>query len=135
MFKLTKPRSTKGLAILLAKIAENKLADEVLILDLSKIETAPSEFFVICSCDSDIQARAVTDEVLNACRELDLSKPRIEGVDTGQWILVDSFDVIMHIMNKETRNYYKIEKLWGDGKFYKLDDDGKPKALKNTDED
>lgn len=133
MFKLAKPRSTKGLAVMLAKIAENKLADEVLILDMSKIETSPSDFFVICSCDTDIQARAITDEVLNICRLLDLSKPRIEGVDTGQWILIDSFDVIMHIMNKETRQYYKIERLWGDAKFYKLDESGKPKAIKNND--
>jgi ribosomal silencing factor RsfS len=49
-----------------------------------------------------------------------ISKPRVEGDETSDWILIDFFDVVVHIMNKESREFYKIEQLWNEAVFYKF---------------
>lgn len=113
-------RNSRELARFLGKILNEKLAQNILILDLSNIETAPANFFVICSCDSDVQMRAIANEVVQKCKEISLEKPRIEGIDSKQWILVDFFDVVLHIMYYETRRFYNLERLWSDGNFYKI---------------
>jgi len=118
--KLTKPRTSKTLASFCAKLTEEKLAHEVLILNLTEIEVSPSDFFVICSCDSDVQINAVVDEILNQCRELGIKKPRVEGIKGGYWVILDFFDLVVHIMHQKAREYYKLEKLWGDAIFSKL---------------
>lgn len=111
---------SKKLAKFLATLAIEKIAQNVVILDLTQIETAPANFFVLCSCDSDAQMRSIVDEVLNKTKDFGISKPRIEGLDSKQWILVDYFDVVLHLMQYETRKFYNIERLWADGSFYKL---------------
>lgn len=125
MPSIGKPRSTKGLAQFCARIADEKIAQDILILDMSKIDFAPTDFFVICSCDTDIQARAVADEIYSKCRELKLIRPRMEGYEAGQWVLLDFFDVVVHVMQSSVRDYYRLEKLWGDAVFYKLSSSGK----------
>lgn len=122
--KIGKPRTSKGLAAFCAKIADEKLGTDILILDLSAIEGAPSDYFVICSCDSDVQIRAITEAVKTKCRELDMKLPRHEGTAESEWALLDFFDVVMHVMHKKTRDYYKLEKLWGDAVFSQITDTG-----------
>ena len=123
--KFGKPRSTKGLATLCARIADSKIADDILILDLNKIDPSPADFFVMCTCNSDVQARALVNEVEAVCKVVGVQKPRIEGYENAEWVLLDFFDVIMHIMMPQARDYYKLEKLWGDAKFYRLAAGGK----------
>ncbi len=125
MAKYTKPRTSKTLASFCAKIAEEKLANDVLILNLTGIEISPSDFFVICSCVSDVQINAVVDEILNQCRGLGIKRPRVEGIKGGYWIILDFFDVVVHIMHQKARVYYKLEKLWGDAVFSKISKSGK----------
>lgn len=124
MIKIGKPRTSKGLATFCAKLANEKKAENIYILDLSKIDIAPAEYFVICSTNSDIQSRALTDIVVKTCKNLHIDKPKIEGLDSANWILLDFFDVVFHIMLDNTRSFYKLENLWGDAKFYKLNDKG-----------
>ena len=127
--KIGRPRTIKGLATFCARIADSKLAERTVILDLSKIETAPTDFFVLCSCNSEVHVKAVVDEVLDTCSNLSMIKPKIEGLDSSEWVLLDFFNVVMHVMLEESRDYYKIEKLWGDAQFYEIDEAGKPKLL------
>jgi ribosome-associated protein len=127
--KIGKPRSSKGLAVFCARIAEGKLAHDTIILNLTNIETSPSDFFVLCTCDSDVQMKAVANDILRQCKDTGIDKPGIEGLDGGFWILLDFFDVVMHIMIKDARKFYKLEKLWGDAKFLKLNEEGKPVTL------
>lgn len=122
MTKLSKPRSSKGLAVLCARIAEDKLAHDTLILELSKIEVAQCDYFVICSCDSDVQVRAIADEIQYSVKKLDFNPPRMEGLEASQWVILDFFDVVVHIMLKSSRNYYKLEKLWADSQFMHLNE-------------
>ena len=131
MAKLGKPRSTKGLAVLCAKVAENKIAKNILLLNLTAIDSAPADYFVICSCDSDNQIRAVVGEIESTCRDLGIQKPKIEGLhESASWVLADFFDVVMHIMLPTARSFYQLEKLWGDAEFKKVDEAGKTKAVK-----
>lgn len=120
MSKYGKPRSSKGLATLCAKLADDKLASEIIIVNLSEIEFAPADFFVICSCDSNIQVEAVVSNIDSTLKDLDLDRPRIEGMGSKEWVLLDLFDVIVHVFQRDIRNYYKLEKLWGDGQFFEL---------------
>lgn len=130
MYKIGKPRSTKGLAVLCARLADSKLAKDIIILNLEKLENAASDFFVVCSCDSTTQVEAIVDSIYRQCTEFGLSKPRAEGIGVNEWVLLDFFDVVVHIMLKNTRNFYKLEKLWADGQFLQLNSNGEPKSVK-----
>jgi ribosome-associated protein len=125
LIKLIKPRTAKILAANIAKIAAEKLAHNILILDLTKIESAPADYFVICTANSTPQTKAIFDEIYYQIKSLDIPLPKTEGLDSMEWILLDYFDVVVHIMTETTRNYYKIEKLWSDAKFSTLDESGK----------
>ena len=130
MLKLGKPRTSKGLAVFCCKIAEEKLVSDILILDLTDIEHNPADFFVICTCEVENHLIAVAKEIDGKCKELNIPLPRVEGLNKSSWALLDFFDVVIHLMLPNSRKYYKLEKLWGDAKFYQLNKDGKPRALK-----
>ena len=130
MIKVGKPHSTKGLALFCAKIAANKIAEDILIMDLSAIEYAPADYFMICSCKSETQVRAVTEEIDIQAKYHDIDKPRIEGMDASQWVILDYFDVVVHVMHSQARDFYKLEKLWGDAAFYRINEEGKERAVK-----
>lgn len=131
--KIGKPRTTKGLAVFCARVAEEKIAKNTIIMELTGIDVAPSDYFVICTCDSEVQIKALIDEILIKCRDVGVKRPRIEGNNTLRWVLMDFFDVILHIMLPDTRSFYQLEKLWGDAKFMIIDDGSKTKVVKPTD--
>lgn len=120
MANYKKPQTARGLAVLCARLAEDKIAQDILLMNLKKVESSPTDYFVICTCESENQIRAITDEVLKTCGELDIKKPRVEGYQSTQWILMDFFDVVFHVMQTKSREYYNIEKLWGDAQFLQL---------------
>lgn len=122
MIKLTKPRSSRSLAITIATIAQSKLATDILILDLRKVDTAPADFFVICSTTNPIQTKSVFEEIYYKIKSLDVPLPRFEGLESLEWVVIDYFDVVVNIMSENARNYYKLEKLWSDAKFLALDE-------------
>lgn len=129
MAKISKPKTSRQLATFVAKICDEKIANDIIIIDLSTIDTAPADFFVLCSCDSQPQVGAIADEIYDRSRLAGLSKPRAEGIEEKEWVLVDFFDVVAHIMLKQSREYYRIERLWADGTFYVLSEAGKLKKL------
>lgn len=124
----SKPRTVKGRAVLCARLAQEKLAHDILMLDLGDIEAAPAEYFVIASVDSDAQLRAAADSIEDAMRSLGLGSPRSEGRGTSTWVILDYFDIVVHLMLATTREFYKLERLWGDAKAYTLTEKGTAKA-------
>lgn len=122
--------SGAGLAGTAALAAFDKKAEDIVVLDLTDIESAPSDYFVICTCSSTTQVKAVGTAVENTCREIATQLPRSEGWET-EWIIIDCFDVVVHVMTTEAREFYKLEKLWGDAKFSRLSEEGKLIAEKN----
>lgn len=123
MIKLTKPRTSRSLAITIAKVAQSKLATDILILDLRKIDSAPADFFVMCTTNNPSQNKAVFEEIYYSIKQFDISLPRYEGLDSTEWAVLDYFDVVVNIMSEKARNYYRIEKLWSDAKFLTLNED------------
>lgn len=128
MATLTKPRSQKGKAVLIGRLSQEKLAHDILLLDLTAIESAPSDFFVILTVDSDSQARAVVDVISQGMKTVGLGLSKQEGKGSTHWVIMDYFDIIVHIMQPDARDFYKLERLWGDAKAYTLTSGGVAKA-------
>lgn len=129
---IPKPRTVKGRAVLCARLAQEKQAHELLLLDLTTVETSPADFFVIVSVDSDAQLKAVSDNIEDTMRKMGFGSPRSEGRGTSTWVILDYFDILVHIMVKATRDFYKLERLWGDAKAYTLTESGTAKATTVT---
>lgn len=114
---------SQKLAVLCAQLADDKLANYIVVLDLNELESSPASFFVLCSCESTAQVNAVKDLILENAKNYRLVKPRVEGDEISEWVVIDFFDVVVHIMLQELRDFYKIEKLWSDAKFYTVNND------------
>ncbi len=123
MAKITKPRDSRQLAIQIAHLASNKLAENILILDMRKIDSAPADYFVICSALSTSQSKAIYEEIYITIKNMGIALPKTEGTESMDWIVLDYFDVVVHIMSVESRSYYKLERLWSDAKFQTIEDD------------
>lgn len=104
----------KKLAQLCRDLAENKKAEDVVVLDVSKLSSV-TDYFVIATGTSDPHLRAIENEVLDRLREEHGVRPNNTDSQAGaNWVVADFFDVILHIMKPETRALYDLEGLWGD---------------------
>ena len=99
--------------MLCAKAASDKKAEDIIILDVRKISSI-ADYFIICTAASTRQIKAVYENIDKAVSAAGESPYHIEGTDSSQWVLIDCFDVVIHIFNEESRNYYSLERLWGD---------------------
>ena len=115
----------KTLARRIAALALTKKAHDVTVMDLRKI-TDVSDFFVICSGDSDTQVRAIADAVADGTEEIGISPWHREGLSQRQWVLLDYVDVVVHIFHRDTRKFYALEKLWGDARVEVVEDSPTP---------
>ena len=95
------------LASQIAQIALNMKGDQILSIDVKKL-TSITDYFIICSAETDIQVKAIADSVR---RNTDHKPIRVEGYEQLNWILLDYIDVIVHIFRTTERNYYQIETL------------------------
>ena len=104
----------KQLAQWCREYADNRKAENIVILDVSAL-SAVTDYFVICSATSEPHMRAISDEIANILREEHGLRPRaIDGTLQTAWIVMDYFDVIVHIMKTDVRAKYDLEALWGD---------------------
>ena len=108
---------------MIAELIKSKKGYDIKILDLRKLSGGIADCFVVCSAAADKQVKAIADEV-----DVELDKQGIrcfhkEGYETLNWIILDYFDVVVHVFRAEARNYYNLEKLWGDAKVIKIADD------------
>jgi ribosome-associated protein len=100
--------------------ADDKKACDLLALDISKIASFAS-YFLFCTGDSSRQMQAIADEIEKKLKEAGIRPSHIEGYQNSEWILMDYFDLVIHIFSKEARDFYDLERLWRDGK--RLDTD------------
>lgn len=111
--KLKNP--TDELTELVIKGLQEKKGHEIVCLDLRELKTSVADMFIICHGDSNTQvealARSVEEEVFKETGEDPVYK---EGAENAQWILLDYINVVVHIFQKEFRDYYGIERLWAD---------------------
>lgn len=107
---------SKKLALLCRKLADNKKAENIVVLDVRKLSSV-TDYFVLISGTSHPHLRAIVEEIMGSLKEdHDLRPARSEGYKSGTWVVLDYFDVIVHIMLDETRAHYDLEGLWGDAK-------------------
>lgn len=105
---------SKKLARFCREAADDKKAEDISVLDVRKVSTV-TDFFVIASGTSDPHVRAITNAIQDTLREKhDLSALSVDGDSTGGWVVLDYFDVIVHVMRKDTRDRYDLEGLWRD---------------------
>ena len=88
------------------------------ILDLKKIETAVCKYFVICSGTSNTHVSSIADSVKKIVSKEMQEKPwHIEGLNTSEWVLLDYSDIVVHVFQEKTREFYRLEDLWGDAEI------------------
>jgi len=101
---------------------QEKKGNDIVRLDLRNIFSSVSDYFVICHADSTTQVKAIANSVEDEIFKATQQKPwRKEGLEYGEWILLDYIDVVVHIFRTDKREFYGVEDLWGDAeiKFYK----------------
>jgi ribosome-associated protein len=128
MAKTEKParRSTgsKKLSGDVAKAVEaalDKKASEIVVLDL-RHTPAFTDFFVLCSGQNQRQVKAIADAIEESLRAERVRPAHIEGYDRAEWILMDFFAFIVHVFTPQTREFYSLERLWGDAKRIEVGD-------------
>jgi ribosome-associated protein len=105
---------TQELAREAARLTLTKRAEDVVILDLRALDGV-CDFFVIATGHSEIQVRAIADAVEEGLRESRRIKPwHSEGFEARRWVLLDYVDVVVHVFHARAREYYLLDKLWGD---------------------
>jgi ribosome-associated protein len=88
----------------------------ITVLDLTAIENTITSFFVICDGDSNVHVDAISDSIEEFVAKKINEKPNhVEGRESAQWILLDYFDVVVHVFQRPARNFYNLESLWADG--------------------
>lgn len=107
---------SKKLALLCRKLADDKKAEDLLVLDVRKLSSV-TDYFVLASGSSQPHLRAIVESIESGLREQhDLRPARKDGATAGNWVVLDFFDVIIHVMHTETRQRYDLESLWNDAK-------------------
>lgn len=91
-------------------------AKRIVKIDLRKLYDAPTDYFIICEAESNVQVRAITDSIYRKVKEnLQITPSHIEGGLLSTWIVMDYFDTVVHVFLRETRAFYELEDLWSDG--------------------
>ena len=110
--RLTK--NSKIIKTIIAAIGEKK-GENIISLDLRKINEAVADFFIICEAGNQPQIRAIAENVEHKLKELCDENPyHHEGYNNLQWVLIDYVNVVVHVMLPETRKFYRLEEMWSD---------------------
>lgn len=115
--KISTPKITRNAKIFKTIIGaiQDKKGENIISLDLRKIEEAATDFFIICEANNTTQLKAIADhvefEVKNNCSEWAYKS---EGKSAAQWLLIDYINIVVHIMHPESRQFYKLEDMWSD---------------------
>jgi len=97
---------------LIREACEDKKGEETVVLDL-RTRTSLANYFVIASGTSDRHARAIADNVVDSLKQHKIPPLHVEGLQESRWILIDAGEVIVHVFHNETRQFYNLERLWG----------------------
>src|SRR5271170_7305291 len=105
---------SKKLALLCRELADNRKAENIVVLDVRELSSV-TDFFVVASGTSEPHLRAITEEITDKLRDDYHVRPRaVDGTTQTAWIVLDFFDVIVHVMRADLRERYNLEGLWGD---------------------
>lgn len=106
---------------LICKAASDKKARDIVIMDMQGLMNS-TDYFVVCSANTATQVRAIADNIEEEMAKAGISFNHKEGYREGEWVLLDYGDVVAHIFMQEAREYFALERLWGDAKLTVYED-------------
>ena len=113
--------STDDLIAVIFQGIEEVKGENIQLLDLRDIENTVCDYFIICSGNSNTQVKAISGSIQKTVSKQIKDKPwHIEGENNAEWVLMDYVHVVVHVFQKEIRDYYDIESLWGDAKITEI---------------
>ena len=121
---------SKKFAKQIAEFILGKKGYDIKILEIKNVSSI-ADYFIICSADSDRQVKAIADEVEDKLREIGIKCIHREGYESLTWVILDYFDVMVHVFKAEARTFYNLEKLWGDAPVVEIKDE-EPEVKKKT---
>ena len=117
-----KPVSTDELISVIIKGIDDVKGDDIQLIDLRQIENTVCDYFIICDGTSNTQVNAIVSSIQKKVSKNIKDKPwHIEGSDNAEWVLMDYVHVVVHVFQKNIREYYDIETLWGDAKITEIE--------------
>jgi ribosome-associated protein len=123
MPKKKKGSNSEKLSKAIVKGMQEKKALDIVVMDLREVKNAVADFFVICSGNSDKQLEAISDSVDEEVYKVLKEKPwHTEGKNNKEWMILDYISVVSHIFRKDRRQFYSLEKLWGDAEITEIDE-------------
>ena len=109
-------RNSKIIKTIIAAIQEKK-GENIISLDLRKINEAVADFFIVCEAGNQLQVKAIAENVEEKVWKKCIERPyHHEGYQALKWVLVDYVNVVVHVMQGETRKFYKLEEMWSDAR-------------------
>ena len=105
--------TARDLALRIAEILADTPASDTVVLDIRSLSTF-SDFFVICSGENERQLRAIAEKLQEELREEGVRPQRVEGTPRSGWIVLDYNDAIVHVFDRDLRDFYKMERLWAE---------------------
>jgi len=116
------PATPAALSLVLEALADRKAVD-ALVLDLRGL-CAATDYFVIVSGTSDAHVRGMADHLVSALAPRGVAPHHVEGLAQGRWVLLDYLDFVVHVFHPELRDFYQLERLWGDAPVVAAGDSG-----------
>ena len=124
MMKKRKGANSETLSGVIVKGMQEKKASDIVVMDLRKIKNAVADFFIICSGNSDKQLDAISDSIdAEVYKKLQENPWHTEGKNNKEWMLLDYIDVVAHVFRKDRREFYALERLWGDADITEIESD------------
>lgn len=106
---------TEELVSLIVEAIEEKKGHDVLIINLKNTPNAICDYFLVCHGTSDVQVETIAEHVKDSVKARAGVKPSlVEGMDNAQWVLLDYFNVLVHVFYKGSRDFYRLEDVWAD---------------------
>lgn len=102
---------------LIIEAIQEKKGHQIVTINLSEVENSICDYFIICHGESVTQVGAIAESIEQKLKkEAKIRAHHVEGVQNSQWVLMDYFDILVHVFQEEYRSFYKLEELWADGK-------------------
>lgn len=106
---------------LIVEAIQEKKGHQIVTINLSEVENSICEYFIICHGESVTQVGAIAESIEKKLKEAGrIRAHHVEGLKNSQWVLLDYFDILVHVFQEEYRSFYKLEELWADGKVTKV---------------
>jgi ribosome-associated protein len=106
---------------LIMEAIREKKGHQIVSIDLTEVENSICECFIICHGESNTQVSAIVDSIEKKLKEESgIRAHHVEGLKNSQWVLMDFFDILVHVFQEEYRSFYRLEELWADGKVTRV---------------